>query len=369
MKKYGYILFLVSVVLSCKEQAVPESQETTGINIQWPSTNAKDVASIIDTILYIPIETHVDGLFGKITKLMSDDDKIYIFDRDKANALLVFDMTGKFLYKAGNRGGGPGEYSFLWNFTVDEQFIYLLANSQKKIIIFDKEGKFIKEMRIPFNAHDIGVSKNGNFMFTYHYGINDKRREGKHRVFITDSSFKIEKELFKINDTDSDLTMPFHFLASDNKIIFQNYVQDSLIIFNRDNFDYNVISIDFKEHTLPENLRQDPNIFFKSDYHFLMSPSAFLVGKYLVGTVFADKKPKPFILDIENNQLYLNLEETWRKRLHYPEAEIKGHIAVAISGSFYKTLMENQFPQAPKDTHDHLQTDDNVALILYKLKQ
>lgn len=369
MKRYWYILSLFSILISCKEPAVPELQENTGIDIQWPSTNVMDAASIIDTILYIPIETHVDGLFGKVTKLMADDNKIYIFDRNKANALLVFDITGKFLYKAGNKGGGPGEYSLLWNFTIDEHFIYLLANSQKKIIIFDKEGNFIEEKQMPFNAHDIAVSKNGDFIFTYHYNIDDKRREDKHRVFITNSSFKIEKELFKINDTDSDLAMPFYFQAFNNKIIFQNYVQDSLIIFDRDNLNYNAISIDFREHTLPKDLRKDPDTFLKNIYYFLMEPSAFFVGKYLVGTVFLDKKAKPFILDIETNQLYLNLGKTFYKRLHYPEAEIKGHIASAISGSFYKTLIENQFPQAPKDTHDHLQTDDNVALILYKLKQ
>ena len=63
------------------------------------------------------------------------NDRIFIFDSYKANALFVFDKKGKYITQIGSPGMGPGEFAYLAGFDID-----IINNN---IIIYDFKRKFM----------------------------------------------------------------------------------------------------------------------------------------------------------------------------------------------------------------------------------
>ncbi|MDR3095059.1 MAG: 6-bladed beta-propeller, partial [Bacteroidales bacterium] len=72
--------------------------------------NSKELllSEIASDVTYIPLETSPECLIGRIDKIISFDDKYYILDR-QTESILVFDSTGKYLFKIAQIGNGPGE--------------------------------------------------------------------------------------------------------------------------------------------------------------------------------------------------------------------------------------------------------------------
>ncbi|MGY6560157.1 MAG: 6-bladed beta-propeller, partial [Nitritalea sp.] len=58
----------------------------------------------------VPLETTDASLIGKLDKAIRHEDKIFVLDSDLAKTVFCFDLDGKFLFKLGRLGKGPGEY-------------------------------------------------------------------------------------------------------------------------------------------------------------------------------------------------------------------------------------------------------------------
>jgi DNA-binding beta-propeller fold protein YncE len=78
------------------------------------------------------------------------DKKGNIYVADQYNdRILVFDGKGKFLFKFGERGSGPGQFMRPMGIAVSPKGrIYVTDRLQSKVLIFDAKGKFIKEFRV-----------------------------------------------------------------------------------------------------------------------------------------------------------------------------------------------------------------------------
>ena len=78
--------------------------------------------------------------------------KVHIFDNlifiSELNELLMFDRKGKFIRSIGSRGQGPGEYTNVNHFTIDEKNMIIYIISNRKIIGYDLNGNFLKEFTI-----------------------------------------------------------------------------------------------------------------------------------------------------------------------------------------------------------------------------
>jgi hypothetical protein len=108
------------------------------------------LSSLFEKPITIIIETNEDLLFSYVDKMYVWDDYIFILDKRTANRVFLFDKTGKFIRKIGNIGAGPGEYSSLSDFTIDEinREIYLL-NSGVSIYKYKIDtGEFIHSINI-----------------------------------------------------------------------------------------------------------------------------------------------------------------------------------------------------------------------------
>lgn len=362
MKNYLYLLPAVFfTLLSCKSTKTDSDNSHPNISIEWNDKNPGLVSSIAQDIKYIPIETHPDGLFSGSSplKIIFKNDRIFIFEKRKANALLMFDMDGRFLQKIGKRGSGPGEYSMLSSFTADDNSIYLLDALKSVVLIYDYEGNYIKTLKTPNRPMDIAVLNNGDFLLTNHPLIY--REEKGHRLFLTDNELNIKKELFPVNKTDSKLAMSPYFADMGDKVSYQNYIQDTLVVFDKRTEEYETYSFDFP-HKVPVEMRYEPD-FKDKKYQYLSYTPALVIGKYVACTV----SMKPFIIDTQTGSVYTN-----DKNSLYGNGNTlyNDHIVFAFTGGHYRHVVENgNWPRAPKEMDEFFMSDDdNVGLILYKLK-
>ena len=78
----------------------------------YEKQNAK-ISLIVDSIDYIPLETTSDCLICAIDKLITKNNKYYIFDKI-TQSIFTFDFNGKFISKINSIGHGPGEYTHCW---------------------------------------------------------------------------------------------------------------------------------------------------------------------------------------------------------------------------------------------------------------
>ena len=92
------------------------------------------------------------------------DGNFYIFD-PHLKKLQVVDSKGKYLRTIGRAGQGPGEYQFLNEVRVMGSQVYAADSSQNKIIIYSKNGRFLKESRLKINFVDAYFLPDGKVVF------------------------------------------------------------------------------------------------------------------------------------------------------------------------------------------------------------
>ena len=95
--------------------------------------------------LSIGREDDENYLFYRARDIQVDTDgNIYILDSGN-HRLQVFDKSGIYLRSIGKKGQGPGEFSVPSRLRLDEETgnIFVKDNMLRKIIIFEKEGKYI----------------------------------------------------------------------------------------------------------------------------------------------------------------------------------------------------------------------------------
>ncbi len=135
--------------LSMELTPITNSGKPIVINFEKSIGNEKEIklSEIVSNIEYVPLETNKNALLASISKVAPTRD--YIFLESRGN-IYQFQRNGKFLHRVGKSGSGPGEYSIARDYKIDEasEYIYILTNWSKKILVFSFNGKFIKS--IPF---------------------------------------------------------------------------------------------------------------------------------------------------------------------------------------------------------------------------
>ena len=130
MKTYS-LLFWTGLILisnSCKNRSTPTevpAQATININ----DAQTMNYQPLLDSINYIPLETTDQSLIGNIGKIYITPSNILIFD-SKQTAILLFDKEGKFIRKIGQKGRGPEEYLFFNEIVFDKKTEIIYAHER-----------------------------------------------------------------------------------------------------------------------------------------------------------------------------------------------------------------------------------------------
>lgn len=259
MNKYRYliVLFVVISIFSCKKEGQIGSVKT--FDIQFEPKKSRIPHEVLSDVTYVPLETTQESLIGRVDKMIIKDGRIYILDIALKRALYVFDLTGKFLFKIDRKGKGPGEYTDLRDFIVDDNSI--IINTFGKVLFFDLNGNyksFIKSEIIFTNF--IFDDFNNAFLFQDCESCNGNK-VSKH-VLCTNNKFKkIRNEYFEpIRDEPLKLN---RFQKLENKILLTapQYLDNTIYELTSDQclprYEFN-----FGQYNIPVNVINDPKIKF-----------------------------------------------------------------------------------------------------------
>lgn len=158
------LLCIAFLLFSCRHKEKIKAEEK---GISFPITfdsqadypdkriNIEEIADIS----YIVLQT-TDTFLGKFDVediRMTEED---IFICNNMRKIYRFDKSGRFLNTIGESGHGPGEYVFILSYCVHPKLkeIYLKPAYQKKIMVFDYEGKLKREFPVGYVADMICLS-------------------------------------------------------------------------------------------------------------------------------------------------------------------------------------------------------------------
>ena len=145
MKYQVYVLILL-IFASCQTRNNGEPDTAiVPIRLEWDKVvDELDYSSMVeDSVLVIPLETRDDCLIGEMTKMVYQNNLIYVSD-NVSKAIYVFDETGKLVTKLRAVGNGPGEYLNITSFVVRGTDIVIYDHFASRLLFYNAKGEFIK---------------------------------------------------------------------------------------------------------------------------------------------------------------------------------------------------------------------------------
>ena len=374
MKKNNLFLLIAwFFLLSCVGSGNRETSVDKYISIE----NAKPLTDVIDTVRYVSLKDDNVIFSGRIDKLMSKGDTIYIFDSRMSKSLSAYKKDGTFLFNVGKLGGGPGEYIELGNFTIDNQYFYCIDNAMRKILVYDiNNGAFVRKIDMPIYVDDIALFDNGNFIF---YSDN---RLGQAAIHIANRDLKIIDELLHYNEDDySSMATVSAFTESKDKIVFSCYANDTIVVFDKkSHLDPIRYVVDFGNYRLSKTEKSNQSSMNEAKY---ILPPIYITDNMMIGDV---NLPYPvgndywmygaFAYNMSTNQLYQNgkIDEilsgkiSMEDKLILPIEGVASNEIISMMDDYerYQVLVELGFPAAPKHIEQQLKEAEPL-LVFYKL--
>ena len=149
-------------------------------------------SEIFDSISFVKLDDALEAVVGEISKLVIDNDRIFILDTRKTKSLKVFDLEGKYLFSVGRVGRGPQEFFEPTDFSVFNSEIQIYDQYTCKILTYDSQGEFIKEDKMPFSYRSFHHFENDTYVFQCMESDNFHMDEIlDYTLLETDSSYKI----------------------------------------------------------------------------------------------------------------------------------------------------------------------------------
>ena len=154
---------------------------------------------------------------------VQDSGQIAILDVGNKRVLL-FSEKGEFLFRMGRNGEGPGEFTNPSEIANDDQGnLYIFDAQALKIIVFDAQGTFIKNIRLPQGTVGLlqpNILPNGNIVLS-----TVQLDKNQQQVYCL-SLFNPQMELIRQLDTRSQ--PPLDWSQSDSSAFWVTFLKDHL---------------------------------------------------------------------------------------------------------------------------------------------
>lgn len=148
--------FLVAMALSScsnQEKNIPtEEEELLSFDVSTLENKEYEIklSDLMESVEIVQLDNYTEEAFGRTWDVEISDNYIatgYVAESVK----LYHRKSGKYIGDVGKRGQGPGEYTNIWDITINEEDkrIYLWPNMRDYIYSYDMNGKFIEEETIP----------------------------------------------------------------------------------------------------------------------------------------------------------------------------------------------------------------------------
>ncbi|GHT87670.1 hypothetical protein FACS189474_1060 [Bacteroidia bacterium] len=241
MRKYIIFIVLMTSVIGCTNQQNKTSRyseeqiaslhldSTTLLNVITDNIETIDLnpflkqqhfdfGALIKNVKIIPLETTDESLIDDIYKVLVTDSNIYIMDGFKGRGIIIFNKEGKFIKRISN-GQGPGELIRLHDIAFDSENNELIAYQHSFLLFFTPAGEFIQQKRLPFGFYNFTVIPNG-----YVFKALDKQGNEHldilqyYTLFVTDKNFELNSVALPVLESDVNYG-GYNYLYNNNNTI------------------------------------------------------------------------------------------------------------------------------------------------------
>ena len=119
-----------------------------------------DFGALLNEINFIPLETTAQSRLGQIRKVVTTAEHIYIMDDLKELGIAIFTRQGKFVKRIPN-GKKPEQLYRLYDIDFNTQTNELIAYKHSFLLIFDKEGNFLRFKYLPIGFLNMAATPDG----------------------------------------------------------------------------------------------------------------------------------------------------------------------------------------------------------------
>lgn len=286
--------------------------------------------------------------------------------------LSVYEKNGAFVYELNQLGNGHKEYLETANFTIDDNYIYILDNVRNQVVLFDLHaGTFIKKIYIPFIAWDMEYLCDGRFLFTCLPNnpdgkISHKQPDGA--VWETDSSLKkIQRLYFPYQDDYYEMVgKDIYFTKSGDKVIFHSFQMQGFYIFEKgkDNPEYVDLTFD---KPLPTKKKLNYTEASGKGYQFL-TETPVVLNPYTILTVAGNGYDEPILYNRNTREIRKNQEVESYNNILSPLSVVDNKFVYYLADyDFYNMLVSSGFKRADIETEKLLE-NGGACLLFYDMK-
>lgn len=406
-KRYSSLLFFLFVLCACND--VPKNNRYTQEQINSlhiektkvlkPNVNSIkkldlnpflgkktefDFGSLVEEVKLIPLETTNESLVDGIYKIITTDEYIYIMDKYKGRNVIIFDRNGKFI-KRFKQGQGPGEFSRLYDVDYDFNKNELVAYQHSFLLFFDKIGNFLRQERLPLGFNNFVVTDDGYIFKTLskqggnlHLGEKEK-----YTLLVTDKKFELNFASLPQYKEIRALSAYTYLYKNDNLLKITGEFTDSIYSYNTKT---NELTTEFvldydkklpKKYIYTKTFEEFDNVTQNNDYYFNIGDYFetssqnvfFLMNNYsgLQTIVYRDKKTGNMV---GGTNADYDVKEI--PPIAFPKAVYKDYFVSTYvpSSNDYSFLKDSKFISAEdKEKIKQSQDEDNPVLVYFKLKE
>jgi hypothetical protein len=197
------ILIFISVALNCFAQNVYNNSSTPKdekLNFVLEGKFVCDFNNCEDSFVSFSIITPTN---------IDKDSSLFFLDPDNSK-MLKFDKNGQFITSFSNKGNGPGEFpnNFVLRFCITNDSLYLVNHCERKILVFDTDGKFSCNRQFSNESQPGGtnmiVNNNNILIYDTFWGMYGKQ---KRKLVLADLNMKPFKEIYNLDTEDTPAEM------------------------------------------------------------------------------------------------------------------------------------------------------------------
>ena len=279
---------------------------------------------------------------GSLFKVISIEERIIVVDKNKGNAVLIFDERGRYLNYIYRIGDGPGEYKNLENIYYDEKekLLILIPMDYRKKYFFDLNGNFIREEKYNENIYysdlvfsdDIEILiNNGSLNLGDGFQVFENNQLITSALpyvnYLDNTPLEGRNLISKINEEN------FNFTVGNRDTIYRYNTKSHEIsadyIFD---FEPPISKIEYANHPSPLE-------YFVESQMFIGIFDIFQDGNFLSFTTFKFPRIKGRLLSKSTNKLY-DTEEFIRQEVG--DLGFDGILGMGQKGEFIAVLKANE---------------------------
>lgn len=221
------IFVLMSVFFSCNSPVLSQNDESIEaqedvIRIDLNQSEIGKFSDLFDSVRYVLLEEDANIPLVRVFKTIVYEENVYVSDIH-LNNLFKFDLEGRVLNILESGGVGPREFSGIEDFQVVGDTVIVLDSRLRKIISFDQENNFLREVRLKYNVSNFYRYRNFNVFYKFDFSnsesypfvkISDNNEESKYLYKSTEGGFakvRLLHGFVKNSLSDIFITIPFSY--------------------------------------------------------------------------------------------------------------------------------------------------------------